>query len=177
MYLLLKNRLQVYREVRVVRKSPLFNKDWYLHRYPDVKNRKIDPAWHYCMFGWREGRQPCPDFDSVAYLQINSDVKDAGTNPLYHYERYGRGENRPINGSFQSSNVEKPQTSAVAFSNLDSDIQEEKSMPQGQFKVDNSSSQIKLDISENHASMRHEVLNSGFWDEDWYLSHYYDKNK
>jgi len=171
----LKDRLRVYREAKVVRKSPLFNKDWYLHQYPDVKNKKVDPAWHYCMFGWREGRKPCPEFDSVSYLQINQDVKDAGINPLYHFERFGREENRSIDGSFPSSNVDRPQTGTSPVDNSDSDIQEEKSIPQDQSKVENSSSQKQLDISENNASMRHELLNSGFWDEDWYLSNYYDE--
>lgn len=134
----------------------------------------MDPALHYCMFGWREGRQPGPDFDSITYLQLNTDVKDAGINPLFHYERYGKDENRSFNECSQDFNVDKSKSGTGTFSSSENIIQEEKLTPQDQLQAENSSTQVKIDITENHASVRHEVLNSGFWDEDWYLTRYYD---
>ena len=33
-----------------------FDVNWYLDRYPDVKNAGINPFGHYLRHGWREGR-------------------------------------------------------------------------------------------------------------------------
>ncbi|MBQ0033269.1 MAG: glycosyltransferase, partial [bacterium] len=84
------------RDIAIVARSPLFVAAWYLRRYPDVAKMKIDPVKHYCMAGWKEGRQPGPNFDGKAYLEANPDVKKAGKNPLVHYVLYGQKEKRPL---------------------------------------------------------------------------------
>ena len=73
----------------VVERSPLFDAEWYLLTYPDVKASGLDPIVHYLMFGARELRNPSVNFDTAAYLQQNPDVETKGFNPLYHFIRYG----------------------------------------------------------------------------------------
>lgn len=88
---------RIYRsELKIIRKSPLFDRNWYLEMYPDVAEAGIDPALHYILSGACEGRHPGPNFDSTEYLRCNSDVGAAGVNPLVHYMRWGRSEGRPI---------------------------------------------------------------------------------
>ena len=81
---------------KIIRKSALFDAGWYLEANPDVRAAGVDPARHYCAFGWREGRNPSPGFSTPAYLADHPDVRAAGVNPLRHYEAFGRGEGRIV---------------------------------------------------------------------------------
>ena len=83
-------------EVKAIRASGLFDADYYLATYPDIQP-PVDPIRHYCMHGWREGRNPSAEFDTQGYLEAYSDVKDAGVNPLLHYVLLGRHESRHAN--------------------------------------------------------------------------------
>lgn len=77
-----------------IKKSGLFDKDWYLSTYGDVKNAGIDPAEHYYYQGGREGRNPNYLFNSAYYLEDNPDVAASGKNPLIHYIEFGENEGR-----------------------------------------------------------------------------------
>ena len=79
-----------------IEKSGFFNKRWYLAQNPDVKAAKMNPIKHYMKFGWREGRNPSPKFDTNYYLEMNPDVRNANMNPLNHYVQFGRAEGRAI---------------------------------------------------------------------------------
>lgn len=74
--------------------SGLFDKLWYLARYPDVRKRGVDPVKHYLLHGAREGRDPGPCFSTRGYLGQYEDVASSGLNPLVHYLRYGLQEGR-----------------------------------------------------------------------------------
>ncbi|MDG2277786.1 MAG: hypothetical protein P8L31_07470, partial [Pseudomonadales bacterium] len=52
--------------------------DYYLSKYPDVRVAVIDPAEHYFHWGWREGRNPTPDFKTNAYLLDHPEVAQMG---------------------------------------------------------------------------------------------------
>jgi hypothetical protein len=80
----------------IVRKSALFDADWYLKTNPDVNAVGVDAAFHFCTFGWKEGRNPSPAFCTRAYLADHPDVRAAGVNPLRHYEEFGRQEGRTV---------------------------------------------------------------------------------
>ena len=82
------------RDIDIIEKSNLFDKDYYLSSYIDVKNSGIDPIKHYCEFGWKEFRNPSMSFDTQFYLDNNLDVKRSGINPLVHYIEYGQTEGR-----------------------------------------------------------------------------------
>lgn len=72
--------------------SGLFDPAWYASQ--GAPPAGVDPIIHYLMVGTREGRDPCPAFDTRGYLAANPDVKEAGLNPLVHYIRFGRDEGR-----------------------------------------------------------------------------------
>lgn len=85
-------------ERELVRASDLFDRDWYLRKYPDVRTAGVDPLLHYMNIGWQEGRDPGPGFSSSAYLRTNADVARSGTNPLVHFIEFGHSEGRETFG-------------------------------------------------------------------------------
>ncbi|MCW8087802.1 alpha/beta hydrolase family protein [Sabulicella glaciei] len=80
--------------------APLFDRDFYLARNPDVAAAGVDAQTHYEQFGWREGRDPDAAFKTSFYLASNPDVAAAGVNPLEHYSIYGWREGRDPNPYF-----------------------------------------------------------------------------
>ena len=82
------------KEYKLISKSKYFDKKWYLASYPEVNETGVDPVMHYLTIGWKEGKNPSPDFNTNDYLERYSDVKNANMNPLFHYERYGKKEGR-----------------------------------------------------------------------------------
>jgi len=81
-------------DYRLISASALFNPDWYLHTYPDVKAVGFDPLTHYLAFGAGEGRNPSPHFDTTYYLDQYPDVGQSGMNALVHFLRFGHAEGR-----------------------------------------------------------------------------------
>ena len=82
--------------------SPLFDAQWYLQTYPDVRDAGVDAMEHFATVGWREGRSPHPLFDAQWYLNTNPDVRAAGMNPLLHYVQFGAAELRNPNPDFDA---------------------------------------------------------------------------
>jgi len=78
----------------IIRKSDLFDSEWYFGHYTTVADDGIDPILDYLTTGYREGRNPGPEFDTGFYLAEYQDVADSGTNPLVHYLLYGKDEGR-----------------------------------------------------------------------------------
>ncbi len=72
-----------------VRKSGLFDAEYYLATYPDVAERNIDPLVHYLEEGARAGRNPYPGFDNGFYLEQCRLRGEQPNNPLLHYIRIG----------------------------------------------------------------------------------------
>lgn len=73
-----------------------FDAQWYLETYPDVAGAGIDPATHYQMNGFREGRNPNAAFDGKAYLAANPDLKGYDGDLFAHYVFFGASEGRRI---------------------------------------------------------------------------------
>lgn len=82
------------RWIKIIKKSGLFDVDFYLISYPDVRAADIDPVKHYVMFGAGEGRNPSKDFDTNYYYYNNRDVKESCINPLLHFILHGIKEGR-----------------------------------------------------------------------------------
>ena len=76
-----------------------FDEDYYRKRNDEVDFNSIDPLTHYFQTGWKEGRNPNPDFSIREYLLRNPDVDVAGTEPLTHYANIGQKERRSL-GTF-----------------------------------------------------------------------------
>lgn len=83
---------KILRDWLYIRKSGMFNTFFYLTEYPDVMATATPPIFHYCTRGWRELRDPRPDFSTAGYLGRNADIKSCGMNPFYHYVRYRKVE-------------------------------------------------------------------------------------
>ena len=65
----------------IIRKSDLFDSSWYLEQYPSIAKEITDPVLDYLCKGYRDGRDPGPEFDTGFYLTEYQDVADSGTNP------------------------------------------------------------------------------------------------
>ena len=73
------------REFLAIRRSALFDREFYLRRNPDVKNAGMNPVLHYIEYGARAGIDPGPEFNTRRYLAEHPDVAESGVNPLYHF--------------------------------------------------------------------------------------------
>jgi hypothetical protein len=49
---------------------------------------------HYDEFGWKENRNPSPNFNTDNYLAANPDVEAANIDPLLHFLQHGAFEGR-----------------------------------------------------------------------------------
>jgi glycosyltransferase involved in cell wall biosynthesis len=79
---------------RVVFNSGLFDKEYYLRTYPDVKDKNIHPLIHYLDEGGAgQGRKPNPFFDPAFYLRKYPETEKDGLLPLLNYILYGWREN------------------------------------------------------------------------------------
>ncbi|GJE02547.1 glycosyltransferase [Methylobacterium isbiliense] len=67
----------------------MFDIEWYLSKYQDVKISGTDPIIHYIEHGSKEGRLPNPLFQTHWYLDRYPEVRSLGENPLAHYIRHG----------------------------------------------------------------------------------------
>ncbi|MEJ0095245.1 MAG: rhamnan synthesis F family protein [Methylocella sp.] len=91
------------RLLRCPRRNPLFDREWYIRKYPDVERGELDPYEHYLQHGAAEGRNPNPLFDTNWYLRQYSDVKESGINPLLHFFLHGAAEGRDPNPLFDTT--------------------------------------------------------------------------
>jgi hypothetical protein len=89
-------------ERAVIAKSGLFDVQWYLAKYKDVRQAGSDPIRHYLRFGASEGRDPSPLFDTRWYLSKYADVAQGKANPLVHFITHGWREGRDPNPMFDT---------------------------------------------------------------------------
>jgi hypothetical protein len=82
--------------------SALVDDLYYVIRYSDIWNARVDPDRHFAEFGWKEGRNPNAFFDTKGYLAANPDVANAGVNPLQHYHEFGWKEGRDPSPNFDT---------------------------------------------------------------------------
>lgn len=90
----IRGMIRIIKEYFIIKKSNLFDEQFYLQNYPDVRRADVDPLSHYIKYGWREGRNPSAKFDTNAYRSCYPDVMQANINPLFHYVYYGQREGR-----------------------------------------------------------------------------------
>ncbi|MGH7842549.1 MAG: rhamnan synthesis F family protein [Candidatus Binataceae bacterium] len=67
----------------------LFDREYYLSMYEDVRESGIDPFRHYAQFGWRENRSPSPEFDTWYFLKNFPEFATAQDSPLHQFVRAG----------------------------------------------------------------------------------------
>lgn len=152
---------------RRIRSSSLFDSDYYLAMYPDVRDAQVDPATHYVIHGWKEHRNPSAAFNTASYLAANSDVSAAGINPLIHYLVHGRREGRSLGpGKSRSKEATDASSSSAAaeVANADGADLAVSSSAGGELILD--SDRIDAEV--------HAIRASGLFNEQYYLSMYQD---
>ena len=80
--------LRILLQDRAVRRSPYFDRDWYLRENSELEGTRLSPSLHYLACGAAAGKDPGPAFCGAEYLALHPDAR--GMNPLVHYERIGR---------------------------------------------------------------------------------------
>lgn len=105
--------IQLIRERLLI--SRQFDRKFYLNVNQDVSDASgVDPVTHYCVHGWKEGRDPTPNFSTKYYLLANPDVQRAGVNPFWHFLKHGKKEGRV--GSWKAKNSENSSVKADELS-------------------------------------------------------------
>ena len=94
-----------FKEIRayfIIKRSGLFDEEYYCLNNPDVRDKGINPLKHFIKHGWKADRNPSEFFDTHYYLSYNADVQAAGVNPLLHYLKSGGFEGRNPSTRFDS---------------------------------------------------------------------------
>jgi amino acid adenylation domain-containing protein len=74
---------------RIISEYHLFDSNWYLEKYPDVRAAGMDPIWHYMNWGYLERRDPAPYFNSILYKLTYPDFRIREENPILHFVMSG----------------------------------------------------------------------------------------
>ena len=82
--------------------NALVNDLFYYAGNKDVWDAGVSADAHYDSFGWKEGRDPNPEFSTRGYLSANADVRAAGLNPLDHFHDFGWKEGRDPSAGFDT---------------------------------------------------------------------------
>ncbi|MDR3617269.1 MAG: glycosyltransferase family 4 protein [Candidatus Obscuribacterales bacterium] len=70
---------------------PLFSNQFYREKYKDVPRSGSATFLHYIQSGYKEGRQPCEDFDPLLYAQF-AGLKSKSEASLYEFIKIGAGQ-------------------------------------------------------------------------------------
>jgi O-antigen biosynthesis protein len=62
-----------------------FSSDYYLETNHDVRDAGQNPLEHFVKYGWKEGRNPNPDFDIAFYVKEILRMEKPKINPLVHW--------------------------------------------------------------------------------------------
>lgn len=75
--------------IRLIKKTDLFDRAYYLETNGDVAREQMSPLRHYVAYGDREGRSPMAFFDP-AYYRSHARGRTKHVNALLHYAYVGR---------------------------------------------------------------------------------------
>ena len=67
----------------------LFDREYYDSMYEDIREAGIDPFLHYIRHGWRENRNPSPEFDTWYFFKNHPEFSDSQDSPLHQFVRAG----------------------------------------------------------------------------------------
>ena len=80
----IKRRLVRRQQYYIIKNSGLFDVNYYINTYKDIKSSGVDPIYHYIDFGWKERRNPSKEFNTEKY--INSiGMQNIKNDPITHY--------------------------------------------------------------------------------------------
>ena len=83
---------KAFREYLFIRRSGEFDARYYLLKYPDIRRSDVNPLMHYVRHGWKEGRYPCADWESIVSSGNFQPELDSKANPFLDYIRHSKGE-------------------------------------------------------------------------------------
>lgn len=98
-------------DLEIVR--PHFDVTYYKDNYSDIPDNITSDdqyIFHYLSQGWKEGKDPSPNFSTTDYLNLNADVRLSPVNPYKHYLANGRFEGR-VGKSQRNRGIEPSQLS------------------------------------------------------------------
>ena len=76
-------------EYHILQEDELFDENYYLETYHDVKNAKVDALQHYLQSGYKEGRSPSEQFNNNQYIRNHPNCT---INPLLDYLLHNKQE-------------------------------------------------------------------------------------
>jgi len=88
------------RQIGSILRLGLFDRDFYLTNYADVRTAGVDPLMHYMQAGDAEGRWPNPVFDPRFYRKQCGEACFKSTVALYHYAMVGEAAGLSPSASF-----------------------------------------------------------------------------
>ena len=92
--------MNLFKTCAIIKKSGLFDPEYYLRTYADVRKADIDPLKHFCKRGWKEGRNPSATFQLKQYIMQHPELQNSEMNPLIHYiNAQEGGDSLPANPS------------------------------------------------------------------------------
>ena len=74
-------------DIAALKRSDLFDAEWYLQQYPDVEVLGMDPAEHFLSFGAQMNRDPAPGFDVATYIDSEGTVGETLADILLRHVR------------------------------------------------------------------------------------------
>ncbi len=81
-------------DLQLIKASGLIDSMYFRINPMGLYEAELDPALHYCRFGWWRGLRPSTVFDPDWYAETNHDVTRLKINPLTHYILEGEVANR-----------------------------------------------------------------------------------
>ncbi len=162
--------------------SDRFDPDWYVVRYPDVADARIDPLLHFLKHGKSEGRAPNKEaceatkaettrFDAGWYLTHYPDIATAQVDPLKHFLEHGRLEGRASNrDDYEARVANATRFDAQWYLTHYPDVATAQVDPLKHFLEHG---ELEGRAPNNDAYKAAEADAIGF-DADWYLSYYSD---
>jgi glycosyltransferase involved in cell wall biosynthesis len=74
----------------LIRRSRLFDPEFYLSQMAEPERARRYPIWHFLVRGAAAGLDPNPLFDTKDYVERHPDAAKPGKNPLIHFIRVSR---------------------------------------------------------------------------------------
>jgi len=83
-------------DYNIIKESNLFDEEWYVKKYPQVKYLDMDSITHYLLTWKTNMNDPASFFSTKSYYLFHNDVEVSGINPFVHYIQQGMAEGRQI---------------------------------------------------------------------------------
>lgn len=94
-------------DIEIIKKSGLFDKDFYTKENPDIAQSGVDPIEHYVLYGHKENRNPTVFFSTKIY---KNEYELGGKNPFVHYIENNLGKSYIDKGYMKGFSYEMIET-------------------------------------------------------------------